>query len=91
MNLNEAFANVLRELRTERGISQTELAERAGLGRAYVSGLERGLHSPTLETLCRCAEAFGLPATEFVNRIESRQRTPRRRARARAEKAFTSF
>ena len=32
----------VREFRTLRGISQVELAERAGVNRQYVSDLERG-------------------------------------------------
>jgi transcriptional regulator with XRE-family HTH domain len=45
------LGNVLRAKRESLGISQENLAERAGLDRSYVSILERGLKSPTLETL----------------------------------------
>lgn len=40
-------------------MSQEEVAERAGVDRTYVSILERGLKSPTLETLEKICEALG--------------------------------
>ena len=40
-------------------MSQEEIAARAGVDRTYVSILERGLKSPTLETLEKICEALG--------------------------------
>ncbi|MFJ1757790.1 helix-turn-helix domain-containing protein [Kitasatospora sp. NPDC088134] len=51
----------LRELRTARGLSLSELARRAGLGKATLSGLEAGSRNPTLETLYALTTALGLP------------------------------
>jgi transcriptional regulator with XRE-family HTH domain len=53
------IGNVLRAKREKLGISQEDLAERAGVDRSYVSILERGLKSPTLETLERICVALG--------------------------------
>ena len=58
-NLKSAIGRVLRVKREAREISQEELAERAGVDRSYVSILERGLKSPTLETLERICIALG--------------------------------
>lgn len=53
---------ILRVTREKLGISQEEVAERAGVDRTYVSILERGLKSPTLETLEKiCAALDTLP------------------------------
>jgi transcriptional regulator with XRE-family HTH domain len=52
------FARRLRELRTERGISQVHLARRAGLHRTQISKLELGEREPRLGTLLRLA--YGL-------------------------------
>ena len=38
----------LQRLRKEKGWSQEELADRAGLHRTYVSGVERGIRNPTI-------------------------------------------
>jgi transcriptional regulator with XRE-family HTH domain len=54
-----AIGRILRAKRESLGISQETLAERAEVDRSYVSILERGLKSPTLETLERICIALG--------------------------------
>jgi transcriptional regulator with XRE-family HTH domain len=39
-------------------MTQSELAEAAGIGNEYISKIERGLGSPSLETLVKIAEAL---------------------------------
>ena len=56
----------VRGLRTERGLSLSELARRAGIGKATLSGLEAGRRNPTLETLYAVTTALGLPLTALV-------------------------
>ena len=51
---------LLRDARVERGLDQAELARRAGTTQAYVSRIERGVVSPSLETLGRLLHAMGL-------------------------------
>ncbi|HEY3986467.1 helix-turn-helix transcriptional regulator [Cedecea sp.] len=41
----------VKQLRLQKGLSQEALAERCGLDRTYVSGIERGVRNPTLEVL----------------------------------------
>lgn len=53
-------------LRAERGLSLSELARRAGVGKATLSGLEAGTRNPTLETLYAVTSALGLPLTALV-------------------------
>lgn len=53
-------------LRTGRGLSLSELARRAGVGKATLSGLEAGTRNPTLETLYAITSALGLPLTALV-------------------------
>jgi predicted ATPase/transcriptional regulator with XRE-family HTH domain len=55
------FAALLRAHRTAAGLSQEELAERAGLSRRGISDLERGIRrTPYLETVRRLADALHL-------------------------------
>jgi transcriptional regulator with XRE-family HTH domain len=68
--LHVAFGRVIRELRTEQGISQEELGNRTGLHRNHVGQVERGELSPTLTSVDVLAEALGLPASELVARAE---------------------
>ena len=58
-DLKATIGSVLRAKREKLAISQEEVAERAGVDRTYVSILERGLKSPTLETLEKICKALG--------------------------------
>ncbi|MGQ0804126.1 MAG: helix-turn-helix domain-containing protein [Actinomycetota bacterium] len=79
--LSAAFGEVLRELREKRGMSQEALSFACGRHRTYVSLLERGRNSPSLNTLWMLAEALEVTPSEFVRRIERRLRSPRGRSR----------
>jgi transcriptional regulator with XRE-family HTH domain len=50
----------VRRYRTAAGMSQAELAERMGVDRAYISGLEGGTRNPTIVTLWHTAIALGV-------------------------------
>ena len=60
MDVRKKFGKRLRALREERGWSQEEFADRAGLHRTYVSAVERGVRNPTLSVLERLAKALEL-------------------------------
>lgn len=49
----------IRQLRTERGISQVELAEKAGLIQPHIVRIEQGRYSVGLDTLQAIAKALG--------------------------------
>ncbi|WP_027345911.1 helix-turn-helix domain-containing protein [Hamadaea tsunoensis] len=61
-----AIGRRLRELREARGISLSELARTAGVGKATLSGLENGTRNPTLETMYAIAAALGLPMSALT-------------------------
>jgi len=67
----KTFAEVLREVRLEKGFSQEGLADRAGLHRTYISQVERGLKSPSLRSLEQIAQALGLPTSALLKRMET--------------------
>lgn len=67
----QRFAQALRELREQQGLSQEELADRAGLHRTYISQVERGLKSPSLRTLERIAAALNMSASSLIHRAEN--------------------
>jgi uncharacterized protein len=50
---------LLREARERHRVTQTALAARAGTSQAAVSRIERGVVSPTVETLRRLCDALG--------------------------------
>lgn len=59
MATNEIFAKALRHYRDLAGLSQESLASAASLDRTYISQLERGRKSPTLNTLTKLADCLG--------------------------------
>lgn len=73
MKKHPEFGPVLRRLRLERGLSQEELAERAGMAsHAHISRLESGRKQPTVEMLFRLADALEVEAWEVVREMEER-------------------
>ncbi len=56
--LTRAFGQVVREERLRAKLSQEQLAFRAKIHPTYVSQLERGLKSPTLEVVAAIAKAL---------------------------------
>lgn len=66
-------ANV-RRLRTAAGLSQEELAARAGLHRTYVSSIERGQRNVSLENIFVLAEALGSEPSELLERSSGERR-----------------
>jgi transcriptional regulator with XRE-family HTH domain len=56
----------LRQLREERGLTLSELARAAGVGKATVSGLENGTRDPRLETLYAIAAVLRVPLSALT-------------------------
>lgn len=65
--LRQRFADNLRELRNSRGLTQEELAEKAGLHRTYVGSVERGERNLTLESMRRLAEALDVSVWSLLH------------------------
>lgn len=57
----------IRQLRIERGLSVADVAERAGISRAYFYLIENGSNSPTHDKLNAIAEALSVPASALFN------------------------
>jgi transcriptional regulator with XRE-family HTH domain len=66
----DRFPHVLRKVRTDKGLSQEELADLAGLHRTYISQIERGLKSPSLRSLEQIANGLGVTLSELLRRLE---------------------
>ncbi|WP_194775022.1 helix-turn-helix domain-containing protein [Pararhodonellum marinum] len=67
MDIKEKFGLKLKTLRKEKGLSQEKLAERSGLNRSYISGIEQGKRNVSLEVMEKLVEALGAGIGELVD------------------------
>jgi transcriptional regulator with XRE-family HTH domain len=68
------FGARVRDLRKERGLSQEELAHRAGMHHTYLGGIERGERNPALLNIVRLARALDVPVVALFITFDSRRR-----------------
>ena len=68
--------NRVKVLRTERGWSQVQLAEKIGISRQSVYAIESGKFDPSLPVAFRIAELFGMQIEEIFEK-DSAGGTPR--------------
>ena len=74
----EVFGDLLRQRRVEAGLTQEELAERAGLSVRGISGLERGARArPHRDTLLRLAEALAIHGAARSTFLGAARQAPR--------------
>jgi len=59
----ESLGAAIRHYRTEAGLTQAELAERAGLHRTYLSDLERGKETEQVKRILRVLRQLGVRMT----------------------------
>lgn len=66
-DLQKAVGRNLRRYREGLGLSQEEFAEKLGLHRTYIGGVERGERNLTLRSVERFAEATGIDAIKLLS------------------------
>ena len=68
-----AFGLAVRRFRGKSGLSQEGLAERTGIHRTYIGGIERGERNPTLLMIHRLATALDIKPAELFDQIPGPQ------------------
>lgn len=68
---NKAFGNTLQKLRHGERWSQEHLGFESDLSRAYISLLERGLRSPTLDTIIVLCEALNISLVDLMSLVQA--------------------
>jgi transcriptional regulator with XRE-family HTH domain len=66
-DVTAAVARTLQSLRADRGWSLDQLAARSGVSKGVLVALEQGRSNPSLGTLTRIGDAFGVPVTLLVD------------------------
>ena len=64
-DIRKRFGDRIRQLRNDRGWSQEELADRAGLHRTYIGSVERGEQNLSLVNIERLAATLGVSLAEL--------------------------
>lgn len=64
----KAFRQVLKRIRTQRGLSQVEFGNLLGLHRTHISFLERGVKNPMLTTVYVISIALDMAMSELIKR-----------------------
>jgi len=65
-NILKKFGKRVQELRLQKGItSQMTLANKAGLDRTYIGGIERGERNVTLKVIEKIAKTLGVDVEEL--------------------------
>ena len=66
-NVTKKFGSHVKQLRKEKGISQEQLANAAGIERSYMGAIERGERNPTLYKLVQIAQALKVTLPELFS------------------------
>lgn len=61
------FGNAVRNARATAGLTQEELADRSGIDRSYIGGVERGERNPTLSVIEKIADGLGVSLAELFS------------------------
>ena len=72
-NLEAAIGREVRELRHQRGMTVSDLAQATGLSVGMLSKIENGVTSASLTTLQALSAALSVPVTTFFRRFEERR------------------
>jgi transcriptional regulator with XRE-family HTH domain len=65
--IQKQFGERIRGLRLAKGLSQEELAFRAGVHRTYLGGIERGERNPSLKNIAAIARALDVDLPELFS------------------------
>jgi transcriptional regulator with XRE-family HTH domain len=64
------FGKELRKLRLKAGLTQEEIAAKAGISREYVSMLESGKNSPTIDVFIRLCHSVKANPADVLTRLD---------------------
>lgn len=73
MEIRQVLAENLRRHRRLAGLSQEELAHKAGVDRTYVSALERCVYAASIDVVDRLAVELGVSASDLLLRKNDQQ------------------
>ena len=70
-DIQKSFGSTIRKLRISKGISQETFADLCNLHRTYISDIELGKRTVSLENIERIAIALQVPITKLFEEVEN--------------------
>ena len=89
--LVSVVASNIKDLRERKGLSLSELATTAGIGKSTLSMLESGQANPNIETLWAIAAALGVPFGEIIEQRAPEVRVVRANEGLRVDAQLSTF
>jgi transcriptional regulator with XRE-family HTH domain len=74
-DLKTIFGEILKELRLKKDLTQQQLADYAGMDRAYISELERGLLMPSVETVFKVAKVLKVKPQHIIELMDDQTKS----------------
>lgn len=65
-NIKKRFGERVRKLREQRGLTQEQLADKAGMHFTYVGQIERGVRNPSLVNIEKLARALNVSGGDIL-------------------------
>ena len=72
ISIEEAFGEVIRDLRKSAKLSQEKLAEKSQIDRSYISQIECGHRQPSLLLIFQLAKSFKLAPSQLLSLVEEK-------------------
>ena len=69
MNLKQSIGSQIKSLRLAAGLNQSGLANRMGVSKQYISGVEAGKETLSLEQVEKFAQALGVTAVVLLKKV----------------------
>jgi transcriptional regulator with XRE-family HTH domain len=66
MDMRKLVGRNVRRVRTTKGLTQEQFADRSGFSQQYISDLERGRRNPTVVTLFELAQALDTTPVQLL-------------------------
>ena len=66
------LGKLLKQIRTERDLSQEEFACLLDIDRTYLASIERGERNIAIRNLCKIARGIGCPLSQLIEQVENK-------------------
>ena len=73
MEIKVILGRVLKQVRQEKNMTQSQLAETCKLDLDYIGKIERGKRQPSISTLFKIADALDIPVADILQSVEKQR------------------